>query len=255
MKIRTEADIEQLAQKIQQELGIDVRKYQNEEVIDSLSELIIFPIYALNWGLRAPLIALVIWIIGFFVVDLVHVEYPLYFVLGLILFLVNGILFGVLFLVKKLEVDLLKIVKHCLGILQSAVSDLQHTGKLMTYQNRVQNFGLLFKGIIHIVAIPTLSRVISNKVPIIGDLLKGLVKKILNTVADRFKYSEKVVEQELQKESNPSKLIKTYEQGIAASTSGLQTLITFSRKLVQLPFRIAFSITGFLLFIFLWLIW
>lgn len=255
MKIRTEEDIQQLALKIEQELGIDVRKYQNEEVIDSISSLITFPIYALQWIIRPPFIAIFIWVIGFFFIDLVHVEYLLYFILGLVLFVINGALTGVLVLTNKLQTDLIGIMEHSLGILKSAIGDLQRTGKLMTKEARARNFALLFKGIVHVVTIPTLSRIISNKVPFVGGILKGLVRRILTLAADRFRYHDKQIDAIVQQEEGPSKVIEVYEQAISGSITGIRKLIVFARKAVQLPFKLVFIITFSILLLFLYLIW
>lgn len=71
MKIRTQKGIDQLNLKIQTELGVDVQKYRNEEVAESFVSLLVFPQYVINWTIRPILIAFLLYIIGFFVVDLV----------------------------------------------------------------------------------------------------------------------------------------------------------------------------------------
>ncbi|MEM6699997.1 MAG: hypothetical protein AAF599_16460, partial [Bacteroidota bacterium] len=74
MKIRTSKDVEKLDKKIKEELGIDVQKYRNEEVVENFVQLLVFPEYVINWVIRPVLISIGIFIIGFFTLNLVHVE-------------------------------------------------------------------------------------------------------------------------------------------------------------------------------------
>lgn len=72
MKIRTAADAKKLDEKIQRDLGIDVKKYRNPEVAEQFVELLIFPQYIINWGIRPIIISFFLYIAGFFIVDLVR---------------------------------------------------------------------------------------------------------------------------------------------------------------------------------------
>jgi len=103
MKIRTKKDVIALDQKIKDELGVDVSKYKNQEVVDNFVSLLVFPQYIFNWGIRPVLIAFALYIAGFFVLDLVHIFYVIYGLFGLVLFLLSGILAGVLFLIWKMK--------------------------------------------------------------------------------------------------------------------------------------------------------
>ena len=82
---------------IRDRLGIDVQKYRNEAVVENFVELLVFPEYVIAWVIRPILIAIGIFILGFFIFDLVNVEYLNYGVIGLFLFLATGILIGFLF--------------------------------------------------------------------------------------------------------------------------------------------------------------
>mgnify|MGYP001801556879 CR=1 FL=1 len=78
MKIRTSKDVEKLDKKIKEELGIDVQKYRNEEVVENFVQLLVFPEYVINWVIRPVLISLIILLIGFLTYNLVHIDYLLY---------------------------------------------------------------------------------------------------------------------------------------------------------------------------------
>ena len=47
MKIRSQKDVDRLEEAIKMELGIDVSKYKNEEVVESFVELLVFPEYVI----------------------------------------------------------------------------------------------------------------------------------------------------------------------------------------------------------------
>lgn len=165
MKIRSQKDIEVLDHKIKEELGIDVRKYKNEEVVENFVEIMVFPKYVINWVIRPILVAILIYIIGFFIFNLVHIEYVVYGIIGLLLFLAAGLLFGLLFLMWKMKLDMWGIINYSLEIMKSAVSDINQINSQINKENRKEVLGLLFKGIIHIVTIPMVSKIVADKVP------------------------------------------------------------------------------------------
>ena len=103
MRIRTTRDIEQLGEKIKQELGIDLQKYRDEEAVENFVELLVFPQYIFNWVIRPILLSIVIFMVGFFLLDLVHIEYIIYGLVGFVLFLIIGILLGLLLLTWKMR--------------------------------------------------------------------------------------------------------------------------------------------------------
>tara|TARA_B110001452_G_scaffold132196_1_gene109832 strand:+ start:11796 stop:12047 length:252 start_codon:yes stop_codon:yes gene_type:complete len=59
---------------------------KNEKIANSFVELLVFPTYVSLCLIRTILVSLGIFIIGFFVVDLVHVEYVIYGLIGFFFF-------------------------------------------------------------------------------------------------------------------------------------------------------------------------
>jgi len=118
MKIRTEQDVELLDARIKQELKVDVRKYKNEEVIEKFVSLLVFPEYVLTWMIGPILVALVIYVLGFFFLQLVHIEYVLYGLIALVLFSLLGICAGLLLLTSKMKRDIAEVVDYSQSRLQ-----------------------------------------------------------------------------------------------------------------------------------------
>lgn len=253
MKIRTPKDVEKLDAKIKEELGIDVQKYRNEEVVESFVEILVFPVYVLNWVLRPVLVSLGIFILGFFLFDLADIEYIIYGVFGSGLFLTTGILIGLLFLIQKMKTDLWGIIHYSLEIMKAAVSDLKQVNHQITKENRKQKLGLLFKGIIHIVTIPVVAKVIANKVPLIGGLINGIIERILIYISEKVKFDTKKLNQELKKNGTESDAIQVYSSSISSASIGLEKVMNFTFNIVQLPIKIVLVLDVFILIFFLYL--
>ncbi|MBO0590997.1 hypothetical protein I2486_06205 [Cellulophaga sp. E16_2] len=254
MKIRTKKDVEKLDNKIKEELGIDVQKYRNEEVIENFVELLVFPKYIFNCLIRPILISILIFIVGFFIFDLVHIEYVIYGTVGLILFLITGILVGLLLLMWKMKSDMWGVVNYSLDIMKSAITDMIQVNNQVNEENRKDVLGLLFKGIIHIVTIPMISKVISDKVPFVGGIVKRIVKKILTLFSDKVKFDEEKLSQELNKKEGDSNALRIYLNSISSATTGLEKIMNFTFGVAQFPLKIVFGIILSILVLFLYLI-
>jgi hypothetical protein len=254
MRIRTQKDIDQLEFTIKQELGIDIQKYRNEEIAANFAELLVFPQYVFKWVLRPIAISIVLYIIGFTLFDLGGFEYFVYGFLGLVLFLASGVLVGLLFLMWKMKKDIWGILEYSLEIMQSAMEDLRFTAHQINPGNRKNVLSLLFKGVIHVVTIPMLSKAISNRVPFVGGLLSGFVKRILTLISDRANFEEDTIQAELAKTDDEPKIFEIYGKVLSSVSGGLEKLMNITFGIVQLPFTIVFGIVFLILMIVLYIL-
>lgn len=254
MRIRTSKDVEKLDLKIKEELGVNIQKYRNEEVAENFVELLVFPVYVINWVIRPVLISIIIYIIGFFILNLVHIEYVLYGIIGVILFSITGILIGLLFLIWKMKSDLLGVINYSLDIMKSAVKDLKNVGKHVNQENKKDILGLLFKGITHIVTIPMISKIISDKIPFIGGVINKIVKKILTLVSDKIKFDDTKLKEELSKNDNDSNAFNFYSNSISSTMEGLENVLNFTFGIAKFPLKIGLCIVLLILLPFLYFI-
>ncbi|PCJ64885.1 MAG: hypothetical protein COA58_11470 [Bacteroidetes bacterium] len=254
MKIRTKKDVEKLDHRIKDELGIDVQKYRNEKTIENFAELLIFPKYVFNWVIRPILISIVIFICGFFIFDLVHIEYLIYGIVGLILFLTTGVFTGLLFLVQKMKSDILSILNYSLDIMKSAATDINHIKNQVNKENQKEVLGLLFKGVIHIVIIPMVSKIISDQVLFVGGIVNRIIKKILTLVSDKINFDEERLIQELYKSEVQLDAPKNHSNSIPSATTGLEKIMDFTFGVVQFPLKAGLGIILLFLALFLYLI-
>jgi len=255
MKIKTTADVERLDQRIKDELGIDVRKYRDEEVAEDMMELLLFPKYVGSWVIRPVILLLILFVAGYFFIDLVHIEYLIYTVFGLGLFILNGLFLGLLLFTWKLKTDLKGIVEYALVIMKSGATDLSKVSNKITPENRKDVMGLLFKGIIHIVTIPMMGEAASNKVPVFGAVVKSMIKKVLTSVSDNIKFDEAMLEAELNKEDSEPDFVESYTSSISSATTGLNKTMSATVGIAQYPLKIGFLMALITLITFLYLIW
>ncbi len=253
MKIRTEADIERLDQKIKSELNIDVRKYKDESVAEKFVALLVFPEYIITWMIGPLLLAIFLFVLGFFVLNLVHVEYVLYVTIGLVLFLIAGFSAGFLLLTKNMKKDIGAILDYSLSMTEAAVMDVNFVNKNASPEYKKDSFALLFKGIIHIVTIPMTTTVISEKLPLFSIFINKIIKKFFTLISDRVNFKDlplNAVQTSAPQES--SRALNLYSKSMSYTSLGMGKLMNLSFGLVRFPFKIIFWIIILLLLLLLW---
>ncbi len=255
MKIRTEKDVEILKQRIDEEFGIDVEKYKNEEVAENFVDLMTFPIYAFNWTIRPVLVAFVLYVIGFWVVDLVDAETFFYAIIGFFLFLLTGFLLGLLLLTWKIKNDLWSIVEYTMNIMKEALTDIDEIKDKISPENRNNKLALLFKGILHIVTVPLITEIVSEKVPVAGGMINGFIKRVVRIISDRLKFDESDLKKELQKGTDEPGFLDSASNTIASASKGMDRLMDITFGVARFPLKVGFALSSILLILFLYLIW
>lgn len=245
---------ERLQLQIQQELGIDMRRYASEEAVTTLADLLSFPQYVLAYMLRPLGAALLLFALGFVFLDLVHIEYLLYLLLMPGLLLATALLFGLLALGRKIEQDLRGVLEYTLGMLGSALGDVQRAGAGMHQGNFRYNLTLLFQGTMHIVTIPIVSQVLSDRIPLIGGLFARFIGRALCYLVDRFGQVEEVATASAAAHENPQRWLAAFESSVQGLEQGLSRLLSLSRRIAQLPFKIAFGLCLSVLVVVVWLL-
>ncbi|WP_299683354.1 hypothetical protein [uncultured Tenacibaculum sp.] len=254
MKVRTKKDVLKLQEKIKLELGLDVSKYKDEEVVENFVEILLLPNYIVSWVIKPILVSLFIYFFGFYAFNLVHVEYLIYAIIGFGLFVVFGVAFGFLSLVFKMKNDIWEIVDYSLDILKLAIQDISKINNQITEENKKDVLSLVFKGIIHIVTIPLLSKSVTSKIPFIGGIASSLIKRVLTIVSNKLEFKEDNIEDFVESPlEDKQKLYTSYMKTIIATSNGLETFIGFVFRVLKIPMLVFFffSLSALLLFLYL----
>jgi len=185
--------------------------------------------------IRPLIISLMLFLAGFAVIDLVSFEYFLYGAIGLFLIVSTGLLFGLVFLTWRIRTQLWSIIEYTLSIMKSAIQDIHQVGSQITAENRASVFSLLFKGIIHLVTIPMLTKGFSEQIPLVGGLFAGFIKKVLTIVADKADWSGKITKEELKKNIDKPNAIDLYVHSLDTVTKGLEKILNVAFRIAQVP--------------------
>ena len=241
MKIKSQKDIDLLSAKIKNDFDIDINKYRNEEVASSFAELLIFPKYVINWGIRPIIVSLILYIVGFSLIDLDNgLDFILYFSIGFLLFFLGGFLFAIVFLIRKMKDDMGSIMEYSIGILKEATEDISDLNGKLSQTEKREGIKLLYLGIMHIVTIPTVTTAIKRQSSIIGFPLSWIIKKFLTAVANT------VTVKDLEKSVNLSysKRDKTFQDEVLQEAKTdqnlLQKIIDLTVSVIEFPFKFLF---------------
>ncbi len=253
MKIKSEQDVKILDQRIQSELGVDVKKYRNDEVVETFVSMLVFIEYFITWVIGPIVGALLLYGLGFWLLDLVHVEYGIYGLVGLILFLITGIFLGLLLLTGRMKEDVWGIVHYSLDIMKSAKADTAEVMANMPAQQKKASTAMLFQGVLHLVTIPTLATVIEAKIPILGMIVSRFIKKVLTMVSNSLAKEEEIlIDPNVSKADSQQEISQQRHKD--ASFGKIRKAISIPFGIARLPIKIFFYISLILLLLFLYII-
>ena len=236
MTVRNQADADALNERIHRELGVDISSYRNEEVNATLADLLVFPLYAFNWVIRPVGLLLLLYLAGFFLIDLVHVQYLIYALVGLVLAVLTGLLLGLLYLTVRLGQDINAIMHYSTDILKRVVKDVDQLNEGTNATNRKETLTLLFAGVLHIITIPVTASILSNKIPFIGGLLSGLCTRVLRRMANIFSWPEVNYQQSVSNaDGDQGRILPMYLNGVTRVQSVTTNIFSVAVKVVRFP--------------------
>lgn len=255
MRIKTQAQADALNQRIFDEMGVDISKYRNEDVASTLTDLLIFPIYAIKWIVQPVIIVLLLWVAGWFFLALYAFDYVLYPTIGLLLALLVGFLSGLLYLTIRFKQDIHSIMAYSTEILESIVLDVDKLNKGTNKANRKDNLTLLFTGVVHIITVPVAASVIAKKVPFVGDFLAGLFTRILRQLANIFRWPEsKRARASLEAGGDEGKILPMYLASVSGVQKATGKVLNVAVRVVQAPIFLVWLFFAFITWGFIWLI-
>lgn len=206
---------------INNEIGIDMKKYQNSEISDKITNLLMIQKYAVSSLVKPTVISFGAFIIGFFILNLEIFGLIVYTIFGSILFFFTGIFYGILRLLSKLKNDLHVITNFALETTTNIISDLNHINHEV--KSNVKNpYGLIFEGTIAAIVSPAVCNAL-GKIPLVGNTLITGSDKVLGIVVTNFKNQEN-------------------KMNFSTSLVGTATIIVEKANLVE-NFIISFSTT------------
>ena len=173
---------------INTEIGIDMTKYQNTEIMGKITSLLMIQKYTFSSLVKPTAVSFFAFVAGFFILNLEIFGLIIYTLFGSILFFLMGIFYGILKLLAKLKNDLRVITDFALDTTTNIVADINHVNIHM--KDNVKNpLGLILEGTIAAIISPAVCTAL-GKIPIAGNMLISGSHKILDIVVSNFKIQE-----------------------------------------------------------------
>ncbi len=244
---------EEIRLEIEHQLGIDLSRYRDEEVAESILDLLLFPKYILKWIFIPLLASFFVFILGFFIIDLVHIEFLIYGILGLSLFMIVGVLLGVLFLARQLRQDLAVITDYSFSVLSNSISDA--SGLLGKSKDKKAVLGLLFKGVVFVLTIPMVGSAIDKKIRFGGGIVKRLMNKSLSAIASKVDFGKRGPAADVNPNTESKGQNNDFSPLISASQKQSLRVLNGGLRFAVAPFRIGLYIFLTLLVLFIYIIW
>lgn len=223
-------NLELLVEDIKSKYSIDLNKYKNKEVSVKIGELIVFPEYVVKNILIGGLVGSVTFILSFLFLDFSLINRIIYIFLGSILWSITGIFFGLILFLLKLKLDLNKVISYAFSLTETIIDDVFKLGKKLNKKEILE----LFKAVVTVVLLPSLSDAISNRIPLIGNLINNSIKKIINKTVKKVKFDSD--------ENDVKNSTTSIEFNSKNSIEKLKIksigLINSSLKIIQFPIRV-----------------
>lgn len=237
---------EQVLAHINKEVGIDFVKYQELELKEfgkKINNIVMIQNYAVKMMIKPLLISLFIYLSIFFFVDMSLVGKIVYGIIGLLLFILNGVAYGALSFLSNLKKDIKLIINTSLDFTTNIFQDFN---EINTNIKNIQNpMGLILEGLIAAIVTPTLSTTFT-KVPIAGSFLMFSSDKAMGIVVTQFKNYENTTNVKSFIGNQSDKLINYSDKAQSLiNTFSIKTdkYINNSFSTVQIPVRIMFTIS------------
>ncbi|MFN3194364.1 MAG: hypothetical protein ACE364_00265 [Chlorobiota bacterium] len=160
--------------------NIDLSTYQSKEVTERIADLITFPIYVIGILIWPLLVSVVLFVSGYFVLRLDGLDHLFYPLLGLPLLVLGGFFIGLVWLISRLKDDLVSIMDYSLVVFKQAASNMQKDG------GGSRDYGAVFSGVMNSVILPSVRKVLENKVILIGGFVYSIVNKIVTRVTQKY---------------------------------------------------------------------
>lgn len=179
----TKADV--LAENFEMRTGVDLRDYRKPEIVDLISNLLTFPLYAGKSVVVPLLIYLVLTIIlavlvtGFFSTVAAIIFVPVFSVL-------NALTTAALLFIFRLRSDITGAIGAGLSLTREVTQDVRNVQmKRESKTLSFPSFAETFQGVMRVVIVPAIITVIKNKVPLVGGIFSGLIRKLANLTTGR----------------------------------------------------------------------
>jgi hypothetical protein len=228
--------------------GVDFSRYRNEELFDTISNAVTFPLYfartigrSVGFLIAVTIAAALLTGSGWFKTFLV---FP-----GLILALINGILLGLVVFIRRVRNDMNRLFEISSDLSIQVVKDISVAKSKLTGASRnLPSLFEIFHGVNAVIILPMLIRIMDRKIPLLGGLMARITERFFNVVNDRLTAGIKSKSDDIRQfeiamtPEQYSSWIQKSEDLIRLTRDGISQVVNKVAGIVAFPFLTVFVI-------------
>lgn len=170
--------------------GIDFTKYEGEELLDTITNLVLFPRYAFSVILKPVFILSFLTIVVAIALFVLSMQYwgIVTFLIGFFVAIFIGLSIGNLFFAERLRGDFKHIISFSVETTKQILKDMQ--GKDIPEHEKKLDLPSIWdivNGVWFLVILPALKKVIQKKIPLVGGIVNFFVERFFDIFAKRVK--------------------------------------------------------------------
>lgn len=236
MKKYLKSDKNQLNTQLLKNYGVDLELYKKPEIINKIGEIMMFPQYVVKYISLPIILSFLLYGSSFIIFSFEGVGLVVYILLGWMLFNVAGVFAGIIYLISKIKSDVRLLIAFSFEITIKVLNDTSNIGeKLMKRPSAV---GEIFKGIILVVVVPSLTEALANQIPLLGGIFNKIIQKSLIAVSNKLKFSELTYVEN----KNETEVKNKYLNIIEKTQQKSDLIINRIFSSLQVPFKIILCI-------------
>ena len=242
-----EERIRQLNEELKNKTGVDFSTYRNEELTETVSNALTFPLY-FGRCISQPVLALLgLNLLLIIVVDSGYMKTFMGFP-GFPLALVNGILLGLVLFIRRVRADMGKVFNISADLSLQAVKDIAAARSRVQQGGKFPSLLEIFQGMNAIVVLPVVMRIVEKKVPFLGGLVSRIVGGFFNRVDRRLAARAKARNSAVDEHARPltaeqvANWLGTAEKLVENGKGLINQVVDKVGKVVAFPFLTIFTI-------------
>jgi hypothetical protein len=240
---------------VKDNLGIDIYKYDNDEIVQRVSNIVFVQKRAFNQVIVMTTLALALFIGGFFVLSLETFGYFIYSVFGLTLYLIIGVLAGIIRTVLLVKQDLLSVTKYAVSVLNLIAQDLGSLN-LQDNENLKNPFTSIFEAVLVGLVQPKIVAGLVSK-PFIGPKVQSAVDNTFGYLIKKFREQEdkaNIVAAAVKTQTSAVTLVERLRTIVNPFIGRLEAGFTTSFRFITLPLYTLTALFSSILLLMLWLL-
>ena len=242
-------DIRNIHQALLRKTGVDFSRYRNQDLMDTMVNVITFPLFLTRSLSRPVLLFLAVTLLAIIFTEGAWFKGFLTFP-GLLLALLNGILLGLVIFIRRIRKDMHQVFAISSDLSLQVLKDI--SAARVNLSGGAGGFpGLLeiFHGVNFIVILPLFMQAVDRRIPLLGGLVAGIARRFFSAVDKSLLtriMTENDKESRREGQISPEEMsawLQTAEREIRYARDNISAVVNTVSRVVAFPFVTVFIIS------------